>query len=81
MDYVNSKESHLVLPEMSLVNVGRLTEQGQKVFRSTYLSCTAIRDMSSALEFINVWRHKEIPTQTHPITGLEVRRSPIPVLT
>ena len=37
--------------------------------------------MSSALEFIKVWRQEEIPTQTHPIVGVELRQSPIPVLT
>ena len=30
--------------------------------------------MSSALEFMKVWGHKEIPTQTHPTAGLELRQ-------
>ena len=46
-----------------------------------HASCTAIRDTSSALEFMKVWRQKKIPTHTYPITGVELRRSPIPVLT
>ena len=41
----------------------------------------AIRDVSSALELTKVWGHKEIPTEAHPTGGLELRRSPIQVLT
>ena len=42
-------------------------EQGQKVFWSP----SAISDMSSAVEFTNVWLHKDIPAKRHP-TAREV---------
>ena len=40
-----------------------------------YYERKTIGDMSSALVFTKVWGHKEIPTQTHPTAGLELRRS------
>ena len=40
---------------------------------------TVIKNTSSALELMKVWRQEEIPTQTHPIAGVELRRSPIQV--
>ena len=57
-------------------------KQGQKVFWSPSASTNkAIRDTSSVLEFTKGWGHKEIPAETHPTAGLELRRSPIQVLT
>ena len=40
-----------------------------------------VQSHQKALEFTKVWLHKEIPTQTHPTAGLELRQSPIQVLT
>ena len=48
--------------------------KAKNVFRSTCVSCTAIRDTSSALEFMKAWRHNEILTQTYPIDCLELRQ-------
>ena len=39
--------------------------KAEKSFDLHVTSCIAIRDTSSALEFMKVWRQKEIPTQTH----------------
>ena len=52
-----------------------------KVLWSTCVSFAAIRNTSGAQEFMKVWRQKEILTQTPPIAGLELKWSPIQVLT
>ena len=39
-----------------------------------------LRDMSSALEVMNVWQEKQTLTQTHPIADLKLTQSPVQVL-
>ena len=69
--------NHIAKPESSDTQA---TDYWRTRPKGVLVPCKAIRDTSSALQFMKVRGHKEIPTQTHPTAGLELRSSPSQVL-
>ena len=54
--------------------------KAKKIFQSTCVSCKAIGDTSSALEFMKILGQIQIPSQVPPVAGLELRWSAIKML-